>query len=156
MIITGNELDALLTTNGWILECESPLEIRHAETGSFATGMAAQMVIDALPAALQLYEGSRIQPPPATAWPLHEALFTPFIDSGDIVTFTARVPLDILVNGDIDALNDYCQQAFGPELEIRHTEFRVVGNSDDQDEHWDDRFSGDVSLQVTCTLHSLI
>lgn len=34
----------LLEAEGWTVECESPLEIRH-EDGSVATGYAAQMVI---------------------------------------------------------------------------------------------------------------
>lgn len=155
MITTSEQIDALLTANGWVLECESPLEIRHTETGSFATGIAAQTVIDSLPASLQLYGGSWVPAPPATDWPLNEALFKPFLDNGAIVTFTATVPLGTLVNGDIDVLNAHCQTAFGPRVEIADTEFRVVSYSDDQDVHWDDRFSGNVSLQVTCTLHSV-
>jgi len=35
----------LLEKNGWITECESPFEIRHIETGSFATGLAAYAVL---------------------------------------------------------------------------------------------------------------
>lgn len=35
----------ILEYNGWTLECESPLEIRHAQTGSFASGLAATAVI---------------------------------------------------------------------------------------------------------------
>lgn len=31
---------------GWIVECESPLEIYHEETNSKATGVAAQIIID--------------------------------------------------------------------------------------------------------------
>ena len=38
----------LLEDADWIVECESPLEIRHTETGSFATGLAANMVIELL------------------------------------------------------------------------------------------------------------
>ena len=34
-----------LESLGWIMECESPLEIRH-EDGSFATGRAAQHILD--------------------------------------------------------------------------------------------------------------
>lgn len=37
----------LLKKNGWSIECESPLEIRH-EDGSFATEQAARYVIDGL------------------------------------------------------------------------------------------------------------
>lgn len=38
----------MLEANGWVVECESPLEIRHAESESFASGLAANMVVDAL------------------------------------------------------------------------------------------------------------
>lgn len=37
----------LLKINGWDIECESPFEIRH-EDGSFATGQAANIVLDYL------------------------------------------------------------------------------------------------------------
>jgi len=38
-----NEIE-LLEKNGWVVECESPFEVRH-EDGSFATGQAAEMVL---------------------------------------------------------------------------------------------------------------
>ena len=38
----------LLEDNNWVVECESPFEIRHSEDGSFASGQAAQMVLDDL------------------------------------------------------------------------------------------------------------
>ena len=37
----------LLEENGWIVECESPFEIRTKD-GSFASGEAAQIVLDDL------------------------------------------------------------------------------------------------------------
>jgi hypothetical protein len=36
-----NELVAVLERDGWEVECENPLEIRHAESESFASGWAA-------------------------------------------------------------------------------------------------------------------
>jgi len=39
---------SLLEVNGWTVLCESPLEIRHEETGSDATGIAVRYVIDGL------------------------------------------------------------------------------------------------------------
>lgn len=45
MIIEDAELLARL---GWDIECESPLELRHRETGSFATKIAALLVIQGL------------------------------------------------------------------------------------------------------------
>lgn len=43
----GETRGDVLKANGWTLECESPLEIRHHD-GSFAAGQAARMVIDML------------------------------------------------------------------------------------------------------------
>ena len=37
--------EELLARHGWIIECESPFEIRHKESGSFATGLAAEIVV---------------------------------------------------------------------------------------------------------------
>lgn len=37
-----------LAREGWVIECQSPLEIRHEESGSFATGLAAQIVIEVI------------------------------------------------------------------------------------------------------------
>ena len=39
--------EEILEDNGWIIECESPFEIRH-EDGSFATGQASNIVLDYL------------------------------------------------------------------------------------------------------------
>jgi hypothetical protein len=41
----NKKLSKLLKRNGWVMECESPLEVRH-EDGSFATGQAAKLVIE--------------------------------------------------------------------------------------------------------------
>ena len=41
-----NNSEKILEKYGWIVECELPLEIRHNETGSFASGVAAEIVID--------------------------------------------------------------------------------------------------------------
>ncbi len=35
----------LLEKNGWTVECESPFEIRHKETNSFASGLGAESVL---------------------------------------------------------------------------------------------------------------
>lgn len=37
-----------LEENGWELECESPLEIRHETSGDFASGQAARLVVDSI------------------------------------------------------------------------------------------------------------
>ena len=42
--------EALLQKHGWEVECDSPFEIRHTETGSFATLVAADLVLMALKA----------------------------------------------------------------------------------------------------------
>ena len=39
--------ESKLAEYGWTIECESPLEVRH-EDGSFASGQAAEIVIDFL------------------------------------------------------------------------------------------------------------
>lgn len=39
----------LLEQHGWVLECESPFEIRHTD-GSFATGYAAELILQLLKA----------------------------------------------------------------------------------------------------------
>jgi len=39
--------EEILEDNGWIIEFESPFEIRHYD-GSFATGQAANIVLDYL------------------------------------------------------------------------------------------------------------
>jgi len=38
--------EKLLYDNDWIVECESPFEIRHKDGGSFASGLAAEIVRD--------------------------------------------------------------------------------------------------------------
>ena len=44
-----NKIDILLLEdNGWIVECESPFEISHSKTESFAKNCAAQLVLDSL------------------------------------------------------------------------------------------------------------
>jgi hypothetical protein len=41
-----DELTTLLESDGWVVECQSPLELRHEETESFASGWAAQLIFD--------------------------------------------------------------------------------------------------------------
>lgn len=38
----------LLENNDWIVECESPFEIRYKDGGAFASGLAAEIVLDEL------------------------------------------------------------------------------------------------------------
>jgi len=40
------EIQKLLTDNGWIIECLSPLEIYHESTNSRATNQAAVIIGD--------------------------------------------------------------------------------------------------------------
>lgn len=40
------DIESLLEADGWIVECQSPLEVSHEETGSFASGFAASYIID--------------------------------------------------------------------------------------------------------------
>lgn len=37
----------MLEDDGWVVECESPFELRHSD-GSFATGQAAYIVLNSL------------------------------------------------------------------------------------------------------------
>lgn len=44
-----NEEDIkLLENDDWVVVCESPFEIRHKDGGAFASGCAAQIVLDDL------------------------------------------------------------------------------------------------------------
>lgn len=45
--MNGSEDIKLLEDNGWVMECYSPFELRH-EDGSFATGKAADLVLESL------------------------------------------------------------------------------------------------------------
>lgn len=47
------EVISLLEANGWTVECESPFEIRHDESGSFATLLGAHAVVAELLAELE-------------------------------------------------------------------------------------------------------
>ncbi len=40
-------MNKILAENGWVIECESPLEIRHSD-GSFASNNAARIIINSL------------------------------------------------------------------------------------------------------------
>ena len=44
----NKKLEEYIEREGWIVECESPLELRHNESGSFASGVAADIVLDDL------------------------------------------------------------------------------------------------------------
>jgi hypothetical protein len=149
-------LENLLARHGWEVVCQGPFEIRHPESGSFASGQAAQMVVEALEkedAPLQEYENGSVPALRAAPWPLDVSLFEPFLDTGKMVTFTATIPLGTLVCSDVDGLRDYCEQAFASKtgVEMSHTEFRVIPG-DGPSDSWNERFDGDVILQVTCML----
>jgi hypothetical protein len=70
------EVIAALESQGWTVECESPFEIRHDETGSFATHLAAQLVADTVLAELasELEEPPRATLAPAEAFAAFQAL----------------------------------------------------------------------------------
>lgn len=151
-----NIITPLLAQNGWTVECEGPLEIRHIETGSFASGLAADAVVTSLQSftsPIQAYEDAFALPPRSSGWPMNCELYKQFIDEDVIVTFLALVPLYIMVNGGVDGLHDYCEQAF-TEASMTDTEFRAVPSDDISLGSWDERFNGDVAVQVTCRLVS--
>jgi hypothetical protein len=45
----------LLKENNWIVESESPFEIRYTDGGAFASGFAAQIVLDDLKRETKLF-----------------------------------------------------------------------------------------------------
>ena len=45
---TPQQRDAILEAQGWTLECESPMELRHYPTGDFASGFAARTLLTEL------------------------------------------------------------------------------------------------------------
>lgn len=151
-----NDINQRLAQEGWKMECESPLELRHIASGSFASGLAADIVVQALPEfdnPIQVYQDSSTEPPRIAGWPMNQTLYEAYLDQDILVTFLAMVPLDILVHGGADGLAEYCQQAFGEFAEMSDTEFRAVPAASASDS-WDERFDGDVAIQVTCSLHS--
>lgn len=44
----NEEIEKLLEEEGWIVECVHPFEIRHEESGAFASLRAAYMVVESL------------------------------------------------------------------------------------------------------------
>lgn len=60
------ETISLLEANGWTVESESPFEIRHDETGSFATMLAAESVVEGLLANLSDGDEDDVEGTPAT------------------------------------------------------------------------------------------
>ncbi|VTU43005.1 MULTISPECIES: hypothetical protein [unclassified Variovorax] len=88
--------------------------------------------------------------PVSAAWPLREELWRPFVDKDVLVTFIAVVPLQTLVFP--SPLEDYLVEAFDRQVDVSDAEFRAVGA---QYDGWDDKFAGDVELQVTCRLISV-
>lgn len=43
-IVSEKDIE-ILEMNGWDVDCKSPLEIAHRETGDVATGLAAKIVL---------------------------------------------------------------------------------------------------------------
>ena len=48
MGILSEEDKLKLEEQGWVVVCESPLEIKHEESNSFASNIAAEMLMDVL------------------------------------------------------------------------------------------------------------
>ena len=44
----SKEFEKYIEENGWVLVCESPLELEHSDSNSFASGIAAEMILDEL------------------------------------------------------------------------------------------------------------
>jgi hypothetical protein len=91
------------------------------------------------------YEGEDSIPAPLTS-PLTADELAPYIDQDMLVTFTVRVPLDIVAAGG-DALYEFItSMAFAEPASLHNFEFRAVGASFDR---FDEKLSGQVHLQVT-------
>jgi hypothetical protein len=57
-----SNLEAALESEGWIVECESPLEIRREDDPeSFASGHAAQLIIDQVHKQLKRSEKKKLK-----------------------------------------------------------------------------------------------
>jgi hypothetical protein len=54
--------ERLLERNGWTVECWSPFEIRHEESGSFATKIAANKVLNGLRAERRAEQAEKRKP----------------------------------------------------------------------------------------------
>jgi hypothetical protein len=50
-MLMDSKQQSLLEAHGWVIECEDPLEIRHTNTGSFATLGAVEYIIAQIEAA---------------------------------------------------------------------------------------------------------
>lgn len=114
--------------------------------------MPNQPTSPATPVAIALYTCSTVPALPVVAWPIPGDQWAQFLDTEELVTFTIRIPLERLVNGDIDALNEYAEQAFEGKALLLNSEFRAVGEAVDN-EDFSDRFVGDITLQVTASLY---
>ena len=65
--------DALLESLGWTVECQSPFEIRHTD-GDFATGFAANVLVDYLKSEAAAGEGGDTSTGFVSATPITELL----------------------------------------------------------------------------------
>lgn len=82
--------------------------------------------------------------------PLTAEEYAPFLDIIEPVTFTVRVPLAEIVDGN---MQNFIQTAvFGDSVEISCCEFRAVGSSF---EGFSETLCGSVHVQVTCSLSAI-
>lgn len=95
------------------------------------------------------YQNPYTPPAPVAAWPLPRSLWEAHLDQETLVTFTAVVPLKVLVN---ESLNSYLEQAFDSRVELGGVEARVIGH--EPSEEFDEALLGDVVLQVSAALYT--
>lgn len=128
---------------------ETDWQVLHAQRAPAEPDIAAEGP------ALTLYVDARTPAPPSNvAWPLDEELWRPYVDNNDaLVTFTVMIPLKEVVEGH-RAIVSYCEEAFDRKVLLACPEFRVVGHALANDD-FDEEYSGDLQLQVTCALQSL-
>ena len=86
----------VLTAAGWECECLSPLELRHAESGSFATGLAAQFVVDGVRQAVDDENAVPLE----SASEYQSRLFSKLKDLQELATRHVQTARTIAVPGD--------------------------------------------------------
>lgn len=91
------------------------------------------------------YEGENSIPAPLKS-PLTATELVPYLDQDILITFTVRIPLDVVATGGEGLYEFITSVAFADPVTLNSYEFRAVGASFGS---FDEQLSGDVHLQVT-------
>lgn len=97
------------------------------------------------------YEGEDSIPAPLKS-PLTRDELAPYIDQDMLVTFTVRVPLDIVALSGEALYEHVVAVAFAEPVTLEGPEFRAVGASFGR---FDAQLSGDIHLQVTGGINAI-